>query len=308
MDSKQKKIDRSTKNQHFLSQVEQRLNSCNPLAEEKKQKIHAFEIADRESFKLKNVKGIKIQNNLSLDDLFSFDIVDKKIRSNFESIFNIYECKIKQYTESILTKLHNNDKNIEEELLYLFSSKLLNSFRNPFCIKKTLNTIGIGASLYPVDTENAEEYKKIIEGNKPHQKYTCELLEITKEEYQTWLKSLFMLLIRPKEGIPNVLEEMVKTLFTDKSYFTMVDVFHYTNEGILLSDRSYTVDDLNTNNMIFYFNLCSNAFIVYSFIDYKSLQIPQGFSQQRIDDYKNNMSNEVLVSFPEDDIKKFKEI
>ena len=90
------KIENETRNQHYLSQVEQRLNSFNPDDKKKKQRIYTFNIIDREDYKISLLsdKGSLIENNLSLEDLFSFDVVDKKIRANLETLFHAYECDI----------------------------------------------------------------------------------------------------------------------------------------------------------------------------------------------------------------------
>ena len=89
----------STKNQHFVSQVEQRLNSNNPNAQDRNKRIFSFRVEDRESYSvvLESMDGCKISSNLSLNDIFSFDVVDgSSYRYNFEEIFHQYEKDIKK--------------------------------------------------------------------------------------------------------------------------------------------------------------------------------------------------------------------
>lgn len=65
-----------TRNQHFISQAEQRRNCIDESRPKDMQRIYKFEIADRENsiVRLTNPQGVKIKRNLSFDDLFSFDL------------------------------------------------------------------------------------------------------------------------------------------------------------------------------------------------------------------------------------------
>lgn len=85
-----------TKNQHFVSQVEQRPNALNPGARPENQRIYEFEIVDRDrhQVRLANPKGRLISNALSMFDLFSFDIADDGLRDNLERVFWAYEARI----------------------------------------------------------------------------------------------------------------------------------------------------------------------------------------------------------------------
>ena len=83
-----------TRHQHFVSQGEQRLNALNPQADPRNQRIYSFEVVNRESYSLalENPTGRVIGSNLSLSDLFSFDVPgDSRLRLNFESLFQKYE-------------------------------------------------------------------------------------------------------------------------------------------------------------------------------------------------------------------------
>src|SRR5215472_10811453 len=85
-----------TKNQHFVSQVEQRLNALNPGARPENQRIYEFEIVDRDQHQVRlvNPKGRLISNALSMFDLFSFDVADDGLRANLERVFGTYEARI----------------------------------------------------------------------------------------------------------------------------------------------------------------------------------------------------------------------
>jgi hypothetical protein len=96
-------LTNNTKHQHFLSQVEQRLNALNPVSSEVNQRIFSFSLIDRDqcSIALDGEHGRSIANNLLLYDLFSFDVKERRAaRMNFESLFGQYESGIKENTES----------------------------------------------------------------------------------------------------------------------------------------------------------------------------------------------------------------
>lgn len=92
-----------TKNQHYLSQIEQRLNSIAGA----KHKIYSFTLQDREScaVTLDNNKGTSIQKNLSFSDLYTFEFLDKGFRKNLESVFGKYEEKIEVAILALLGKI-----------------------------------------------------------------------------------------------------------------------------------------------------------------------------------------------------------
>ena len=281
-------ITNATKNQHYVSQAELRLNSCNPNAKLQNRKIHAFDIIDREQYKItlcaKN--GSPVRSNLSLDDLFSFDVVDGKIRANFESLFNAYEARIEGHSHSLLSKLQVGNSDVSEDLLYLFTSKLLNSFRNPHCIQKTINTIGTLANYYPLDTELADVCARIEAGRRPQQEHLCSQLEITDQLYMQWLKTLFMLLMRPRSHEPNILESLVKSIYDNESLHLAAFIFTYTGEHAdkrpLLSDRSFSSPIADDSCLAYSFNLCGHAFISYAFTHLEKqsfLKVPERMVQ-----------------------------
>ena len=67
-------MDNTTKDQHFISQVEQRLNALNPAARPENQRIYEFKVVDREQHvvELTDVRGKSIVSSLSIFDLFSW--------------------------------------------------------------------------------------------------------------------------------------------------------------------------------------------------------------------------------------------
>lgn len=101
-----------TGNQHFLMRAEQKLNALNPNADPRNLRIYSFEIVDRENYRLalESAKGRPIGSNLSLFDLFSFDVPGTiPLRLNFEKLFQKYETSIEVHTKNLLAKLNRND-------------------------------------------------------------------------------------------------------------------------------------------------------------------------------------------------------
>ncbi|REG86439.1 hypothetical protein [Marinomonas pollencensis] len=191
-----------TKNQHFISQAELRLNSINPEANQENQRIYSFEIIDREkfSYELSSDRGNRIDSSLSIYDLFSFDVVGKRLRLNFESVFTKYEGRIRTDTESLLSKVAKSDSDIKEEILNLFVAKFLNFVRNPYSVDKVLNTFSALRNFKPAQESLKSNFDKLLVGNRPQQEYLCAQLGITHNQYVTWLGSLFMLLSEFREG------------------------------------------------------------------------------------------------------------
>jgi len=293
----QQQLVNSTKRQHFLSQADQRLNALNPAATAANQRIFSFSLADREghTVSLDAPMGRAISTNLVLHDLFSFDVIKRSgARLNFEALFGQYESGMTANTLELLRKLQCGIPDIKAEVLNIFSAKFMSFLRNPYSIKKVLNTIGTIGTFHPTDPILLEQYNAILAGKKPQQKHLCSQLGITPAEYQAWLSALFMTLIRPSSEDLNLLERIVKNLYEDPSNDVSVVVYQYTDEHLdkrcLLSDRGYSIPLPGADHLAFSFNLCSNAFITYVFADIKKLA-PRGTRPQLLDLYKRRHKN-----------------
>lgn len=289
------KWQNETSRQHFLPQVEQRFNAINPQAAIKKQRIYPFEIVNREAFELRllNPKGQPISNALAYPDLFSFDVEeDTNIRSNFENAFNRYESNVKTHTESLIYKLNMGQKNmnVNDEVVNLFTAKLLNYTRNPFSIHKVLNTFGVLTNYVPATPEHQIAFERILNGRKPHQARLCQELGITDVEYEKWLRMLFMLFIPSGDGELNMLESIVKDNFINFEHEIIVLVSLYTDARCLLSDRSFSTNTDRPGVDGFDFNLSSRAFIRYLFADIDAVA-PPNTPPVYLENLKNELKN-----------------
>jgi hypothetical protein len=260
-----------TRNQHFLTRVEQKLNALNPQAAERNQRIYSFRLVNRETYSiaLEHSNGRSIGNNLSVLDLYSFDVLGgSRVRGNLESLFAKYEANTGAHTRSLLTKLDAGNPNIKAEIIDLFAAKLLNFVRNPFCIQKVLNTFPGVAQYHPTDPALLDIYLRIASGRKPHQAHLCHRLNISDVQYVEWLRVLFMLLAVPiSEHGYNMFEGLIKGLMEDRKRWVQAYVSQYDNDYCLLSDRGYSQPIPDDSHLGFAFNLCSKAFVEYIFAD-----------------------------------------
>ena len=281
-----------TKNQHFISQTEQRLNALNPSAKKNNQKIFSFSVVDRESYKttLDSSKGFKISNTLSLMDIFSFHVLENELkRYNFEKLFHQYESSIQLNTESLIAKLPNINSDIKPEVLNLFVSKFLNFIRNPYSIKKVLNTFPSLQNMRPTQPAHYQNFKKVLNGRKPQQQHLCKLLGVTEKNYADWLSIIFLLLTSFKENQTNFLEKIIKELYENPNNYISIFVYTYDEETCLLSDRGYSnfTPEGDFTGLGLDFNLNSNSFIRYFFGNLDSLA-PKNIPKSIIKKYKSN--------------------
>ena len=300
----------STRNQHFVSQAEQRLNSINPHARESNQRIYAFNVVDRDLSRIRvdNHRGKKISNTLSVRDLFSFDVVDRANRHNFEQLFRRYEADILVYTHRLIEKVTRREPDVKDEVVHIFLLKLLNSFRSPYSIVKTLNTFpSILKNVHPTDSTLYKEYSRVVFGNKPHQKALCQHLGITRDQYHDWLRSLFILLSHIDDDTLTLFDKVVASLFNDGNLRIAIRLCTYSEKTCLLSDNGFVDWTDQPQHMVMAFNLNSHGFVQYaflnmdSFIDERIGAIPQHF-REAVERFKAE-PKEVTIYHEEDNLE-----
>jgi hypothetical protein len=263
-------LENDTRNQHFLTRAEQKLNAMNPRADARKLRIYSFKVVYRENYTLalESQNGRLIGSNLSLFDLFSFDVPGgSRLRLNFESLFHKYEAHIEAHTKSLLAKLNARSDDIKAEMIDLFAAKLLNFVRNPFSIVKVLNSFPGIAGYDPTNAALLAAYRRIVNGRKPHQAHLCAQLGISDAQYVEWLRLLFMLLMPMAQGRPNFFEEVIKNLLENRKMHVAAFVCEYDSDRCLISDRGFSQPIADGPHMAFSFNLCATAFADYIFAD-----------------------------------------
>jgi hypothetical protein len=296
-----------TANQHYVSQVEQRLNSLNPNAASRNRRIYSFTLVDREAFaiSLDSPQGRLISKNLAFRDLFSFDVIrGDTSRFNFETLFQQYEADMESNTVALLGKLDKGSGDIKKEILEIFVAKFMNFLRNPHSVTKVLNTIGSILRFHPTDPELLAQYNAVLAGRKPHQAHLCAKLDLSAEQYQMWLSALFLMLVRPAPNEVNLMESTVKQVFERPLGFPMVCVYRYSGEHAdkrcLLSDRGYANPLPQESHLSFSFNLSSTAFIVYLFASIEEIKLPYAPPPEVIELYRTQQRNVRVVPFMND--------
>lgn len=263
-----------TKNQHYISQAEQRLNAIDPASPNQ---IFALDVIDRENcvLQVRNPTGSSIKNSLSFQDLFSLDVVSPSVRNNLEDLFQRYEQDIGTHSRALLAKLCSGTKDIKTEIVELFAAKLMNFLRNPFSVKKVLNTFGSAADYRFVDPALAAEFKSATEGNRPQRDQVCARFGITGDEYDRWLRTLLLLLTCTPGSSLNLFESSVKSLLEKNR----TEVFILEESGtapehvFLLSDRGFNTQPVDLTNLglghatMFEFNVSARASVAFTLAD-----------------------------------------
>ncbi|OEF07262.1 hypothetical protein [Vibrio genomosp. F10] len=259
-----------TINQHFISRAEQYLNASNPSAKARNRNIYSYGVTkvDSENFDISEAKKVGVSNNLSDLDLYSFEVLDKKVRLNFENEFGNYESNIEKWSVSLINKVNCGASDVSEELQMIFKLKFLNAIRSPYSFKETLSFFKMLINLYPTDKDLKEIYDRIDTSNKPHMSSVCKRYGFTEKEYILWLKLLYMVLyVKDTDGV-NVLEAIVKSFYEKPENYIQVVLCTYTKgQAVLLSDKSFNQFDDTSVNINYEFNLNSVAHLSYSFID-----------------------------------------
>lgn len=264
------RLKNNTKNQHFIPQIEQRLNAIDPTLSPENQQIYEFEILSHalDGPQLGPPQRRRIERNLSILDLFSFDVIpETDQRLNFESLFQRYEGDVERNTRSLLEKVQAGNQDIRGEVVDLFMSKMMNFARNPYSIEKMLNTFGILGDHIPLEPEVAKLFESVLNGRRPHQKHRCAELGITEAEYARWLRTLFMMLYPVQSGKPSLYDQTLMALFESTELVIGAMICTYSSESCLLSDRSWSTNVGATYAAGYDFNLTQRAFIRYIFMN-----------------------------------------
>lgn len=259
-------VKNSTKKQHYISRVEQGLNTSTPNSKKENKKIYAHKIVDREecTVNLTNSKGVKIETNLVDKDIYSFDILSEGQRLNFEDVFGRYESKVGKLTRQIEQNLVLQF-GLNEDVLDVFLCKMLNVVRNPYCIKSTLYMLKSFKHMKPSNIELKLLFDKIETGNNKHFSHVARKYNVTTEEYKSWLKMLFLVLVVPFDNTSNLLESIVTGLFKEDFNSASAYIFNYDPPNSpALSDRGYAFL-FDGESAIFQFNLNKSMFLAISF-------------------------------------------
>lgn len=221
-----------------------------------------------------------IRHNLALKDLYTFDLTGQ-MRRNFEALFHRYESDVPKLTVSLIEKIRAGRLDLQREILAILSAKFLDFARNPYTIRKCLDTFPPLANHHPTDRESYNTYRRIWDGHNPRQARICELLSVTEEEYRRWLVTLFMLLY-PHVGMTETfLDQVISGLINNKDNYTSAHVFVFDQPMVLLSDRSFN-EVSSSPHLALEFHASAEMFITFSSAHLDAM----GFPKDRLELFK----------------------
>ena len=271
-------MDNPTRNQHFISQAEQRNNCIDKSRPKNRQRIYKFEIADRENrvVRLTNKEGVRIEKNLSFDDLFSFDVSSNvkipKLRKNFEDFFQKFETDLVSATHLLISesKVNSGSDVMKDTAERVFKAKLMGGIRNPYLIALTIHIFREWVGMHPTDPVLLAHFSDIRAGTKPHLDKVCAEFGVTREQYFQWLEILFLALMTPPGATKSMLESIVEMLVESKgkkSHLILATFDDIPGCRVALPDTGYLqgTNDPNLTRLIY--NLNRNAFAIFDMVD-----------------------------------------
>lgn len=256
-------FENKTKNQHYVAQVEQKLNSINPDAKRKERRIYKLKVKDRGNSIVKNTEknGVKIEDNLSYEDLYTFNFLEEKVRENFENYFQKYENNIERHIKNMEGKCNDGYQDITLEVVNIFLYKLMNMIRNPYFIKET---IVIFEGLLETDISADNDIIRVMSFTSKNKDNIYKEYNITADDYKKWLMIIY-LAITKKDGDESLLENIVRNIFNDKDYHKSVLILFYDDKFCLLSDKSFNLVSIGDGSFVLEFNLRKDVFISFPF-------------------------------------------
>ncbi|MDU7403244.1 MAG: hypothetical protein E7L15_05110 [Citrobacter portucalensis] len=277
-------MDNPTKNQHFISQTEQRSNCIDESRPKNNQRIYKFEIADRENsvVRLTSTDGVKIKTNLSFNDLFSFDVKNSRLRKNLEDFFQKFEMDLVTATDLLIsvTKVNSGSDVLKDAAERVFKAKFMGWIRNPYLIDRTINMFKGLVGMHPTDPLLLAHFSDIRAGIKPHLAVVCAEFGVTSEQYFQWLEILFMALMTPPGAKKSILESSVETIFESKGkmgHLILATFDDIPGCRVALPDTGYLQGTDEPNHNMFLFNLSRSAFASFNVVDLSKqtlIQIP----------------------------------
>lgn len=267
-------MDNLTRNQHFISQVEQRGNCIDESRPKDKQRIYKFEIVDRENYvvRLTDTTGVKIKTNLSFDDLFSLDVKSSKLRKNLEDFFQRFEMDLVQATDLLIyeSKIKSGGDVLKDAAERVYKAKFMGWIRNPYLIARTIDMFVGLKGMHPTDPLLLAHFSEIRTGTKPHQAGVCAMFGVTSEQYFQWLEILFLALMTPPAATKSILESTVEKLIESEGNMCHLIVATFDDipgYRVSLPDTSYLQGTDDPNHNMFLFNLGRSAFAVFNVVD-----------------------------------------
>jgi len=251
-----------TINQHYLSQVEQRFNSCNKNASQRNKKINIFSIGDVRSLKTKAASvEKKISKSLMEHDLFSIR-TSKHGRLNLENLMGPLESA---FSDSVNDLIGNKTigKDSDEENLSrvkkILSLKMMSTFRNPYYISRTLKIINFGVNFILDSNEHLAALINLYKKENNIARLSKEF-NVTEQQYTSWINTLIALLLTSeKDGC--IIEGMIDEIFLAEEFFHSITLYTYDDNLVLLPETGMH-ETADYHSLTYFINLSSTSFLM----------------------------------------------
>lgn len=268
---------------HFISQAEQRFNA----REYDKNKIYKFEVIERGPpitkcppvLRRTNDRGMSIRSNLAFDDLFTFDRSGATGR-NFERLFAAYENDIHQAVSDLMVQVEARaEENLGRTLLKIITLKFLNVWRNPFGVRKFLNTFKVLQDYQPSERHIRDLFNRINALSEADLPSALRQSSLSLPEHQAWLKDIFLLLLPSGVRDPknpqrylSILEEWTHDLLTNPNRFRAIELQLLSKDSpgrFLLNDRSYFYGSESSDRSMLklHFNITDHIALNFMIVD-----------------------------------------
>ena len=179
---------------------------------------------------------------------------------------------VQKVQEKLQEGIEFHEESIGDTLKEIWILKFLNIWRNPWSVKKFLNTFKEVQKYYPTDHELLALYQK-IEGLKQSDVLAdIEAFGISLSEYKAWLKGLFLLLMPNTRGPQgNIIEQLAHNLLTNESHFRAIELHTLSSDfhgRFLLSDRGYFYSsEPDADHLILNFNITDRLAMKYMLVE-----------------------------------------
>lgn len=270
----------STYNQHFVSQAEQRLNSCSKNPALEKSEIHCFSVKSKMPAKVLSEGKFAIWRNLSFQDLFTIFRTPNKKRINLENIFQRYEGEFSTRAANLLEQINKVRRSSKKEFAkidlkeisdsdfsillndvkFIYKYKIMTGIRNPYKIKDTLRDFRFILNHSINDTDALQLFFLLDKKNESEEKRICETYSISQKEYREWIR-LLLLILYSKNGDATILDGFADEFFRAKEYSTSFLIHIFDNECALLPDTG-VVKDSFSDDQLMYMNVSKGCIIL----------------------------------------------
>ncbi|WP_297846564.1 hypothetical protein [Pseudomonas sp.] len=285
-----------TTNQHFISQAEQRLNSCSENLNPSTAKIHRFNIESLDPPSVSIEKPALIARNLAFQELFTLARIGNKERLNLETFFGRYEgpfpekaSNLLKWIDRVKSKSSTEQRKIDLSILddcdfslilddvkFIFKFKFMAGLRNPHQIKRTLANFSYAVNHCPNEIKALELYSSLEKKNKSEEDYICKTYQVSPEEYREWIRLLIFFLYVNEED-KTTLDGFIEEFFTAKELFTSIQVHSFDSECALLTDTGIVID----HDLTYFMNVSKNCIIALRHVDIARDCDARDFSRER---------------------------